>query len=156
MGNMADAFNKAGIKPSDFPEVEIDTKRIEFDLQIEFLEKWAKLLLRNAPEKEQYKFATDNGFLSANHLKLYMLITGEIAELHFELDSLEDFYEEHAARERKKYIESEIKEKEKMAANIKSIPYYRIVMRQLGQKDISPYGEDLLRTRLKDSFPIRY
>jgi hypothetical protein len=44
MGSMADAFNKAGIKPTDFPEVELDTQKLECDMQIEFLENGSNYL----------------------------------------------------------------------------------------------------------------
>ncbi len=33
-------------------------------MKIEFLEKWFKMLKRDASEKEKYNFAVDHGFIS--------------------------------------------------------------------------------------------
>jgi len=124
MGNIADAFNKVGIKPTDFPEVEIDTQKIECDMQIEFLDKWLNLLKRNAPEKEKHNFVTKHGFLSVKHLELFLVCSNEVGELR-----------------------KELKEKEIMANNIKDIRYYKMIMLSLKKKDISPYGVDLIRNK---------
>jgi len=142
MSSIAEAFNKAGIKPTDFPEVEIDTHKIECDMQIEFLEKWLKLLERNAPAKERYNFITQHGFLSEKHFGLYSKCIDDVAELQYRLEDC-DFTGEDSNR-----LERKLKEAETMANNIKDILYYRIIMRQLGQKDISPYGVDLLKVKL--------
>jgi len=142
MGSIADAFNKVGIKPTDFPEIEIDTQKIECDMQIEFLEKWLNLLKRNAPEKEKYNFVTQHGFLSVTHLELFLQCSNDAGELRDRLSDC-DISGENPNR-----LEKKLEEAENMANNIKSIPYYRIVMRQLGRKDISPYGVDLLRVKL--------
>ena len=143
MNCMADAFNKVGIKSTDFPEVEIDTQIIECDMQIEFLERWFKLINRNASAKEKYNFITSHGFLSEKHFNLYQVCANDVIELQFRLEDCE------FSGEDKVKLEKEIKEKEILANNIKSIPYYRIIMRQLGQKDISPYGINLLKIKLK-------
>jgi len=143
MGSIADAFNKVGIKPSDFPEVEIDTEKIERNLKIEFLEKWLKLLERNTPAKERYNFITKySNFLSETHYNLYSTIMNDVYELQDRLDDCD------WNGENKVELEKEIKEKKILANNIKDVFYYRMIMRQLGKKDISPYGVDLLRTKL--------
>lgn len=139
MGSIADAFNKVGIKPTDFTEVKVDAKKIEWDMQIEFLEKWLKLIERNAPAKERYNFVTKHGFLSEKHLNLFLACSDDLVILQYRLEDCD------ITGENKAELEKEIKEKETLANNIRNIHYYRIIMRQLGQKDISPYGVDLLR-----------
>ena len=45
-------------------------------------------------------------------------------------------------------LSNPLNERNNLANNIKNISYYRIIMRQLGQKDISPYGTNLLKIKL--------
>jgi hypothetical protein len=63
----------------------------------------------------------------------------DAAELHYRLAEC-DFTGENRAELEKQYREKQI-----FADNIKDITYYRLIMRQLEQKDVSPYGVDLLK-----------
>lgn len=142
MNTLADALKKAGIESSDFEDVNVDQKAIECDLEIEFLDKWLKLTERGASDKEKYLFATKHGFVSEKHLNLYLSVTSDISDLEAEIEDCSEFLTPAQLRAKKK----ELEEKRGMA-NIKYPWYYRHVMTQLGIKDVSPYGLDVIRNR---------
>lgn len=143
MNKMQAALKMAGIKPTDFQEREIDQKRINIDMEIEFLEKWYDLLKRNAPDKEKHNFAVKNGFVSEKQLCLHLASMNEVHELRFELDEDRHLLSPGEIAKREK----EIEEKQALAEQIKNESYYKIVLRMTGHRDITPYGEDILRRR---------
>lgn len=146
MNAMAEALSKANIKPTNFEEKQIDEKKIEADMQIDFLEKWLKLLQRNASEKEKHNFIIKYGFVSVQQFELYMTIRDDVFNLKDELEDIR-FFDDISPLEIEKR-EKEIAEKEAMAENIKNLGYYKWVLRSLGRKDITPYGEDILKRKL--------
>ena len=141
---MAEALSKANIKATNFEARQVDEKAIEAEMQIDFLEKWLKLLERNASEKEKYNFVIKYGFVSVMQFNLYMSCTDDVNTLKWELDDTRDYI---SANEVEK-LEKEISEKEKLAKNIKHLMYYKMVLRGLGLKDITPYGEDILKRKI--------
>ena len=144
MNSMADAFKKANVTAGDFEDRGVDEKAIELDLEIEFMGKWLKLLERNASEKEKHNFVIEHGFVSVMQFGLYMSIMDDVFNLKEELeDGRYDLSDNEVARH-----EEEIAEKEKMAKSIRSLAYYKWVLRCTGKKDITPYGEDILKRKI--------
>lgn len=143
MNTLADALNRANIKPTDFEDRPIDEKQIKLDMEIEFMENWLKLLERSASEKEKYNFVIKHGFISVNHFSLYLACLDDAQNLKDQLDEIRYNISTNEIKKREK----EISEKETMAKNIKNKTYYEIVLRTLGQKDITPYGEDILKRK---------
>jgi len=141
MNSLAEALNKANIKATDFDAVEVDEKEIEANAEIAFWEKLLKLYERNASKKELHLFATENGFLSELHLKMYAQVKSNADELQFEIN-LGTY--EHTPRTQREEQEK-LEQLKSMVDNIKRPSYYKLVMRKLGQRDISPYGEDVLK-----------
>jgi len=145
MNAMEEALNKANIKSINFKDKQIDEKAIALDIQIEFMEKWLKLLERNASEKEKYNLVIKHGFVSIQQFNLYMTCMNDVHTLQWELDDIRDDISDKEITKREK----EISGKEAMAKNIKDLFYYKMVLRGLGKKDITPYGEDVLKMKLK-------
>ena len=141
---MAEALSKANIKATNFEARPVDESAIEAEMQIDFLEKWLKLLERNASEKEKYNFVIKYGFVSSMQFNLHMSCMDDVNTLKWELDDTRDYI---SANEVEK-LEKEISEKEKLAKNIKHLMYYKMVLRGLGIKDITPYGEDILKRKV--------
>ena len=141
---MAEALSKANIKATNFEARPVDESAIEAEMQIDFLEKWLKLLERNASEKEKYNFVIKYGFVSSMQFNLHMSCMDDVNTLKWELDDTRDYI---SANEVEK-LEKEISEKETLAKNIKHLMYYKMVLRGLGLKDITPYGEDILKRKL--------
>jgi len=144
MNAMAEALNKAQIKANDFEDKQVDEKAIEAEMQIDFLETWLKLLERNASEKEKYNFVIKHGFVSVLQFNLHMSCMEDVHNLKDILDDIRYDISASEIAEREK----EITEKEAMAKNIKNLFYYKMILRGLGKKDITPYGEDILKRKL--------
>jgi len=144
MNAMAEALSKANIKATNFEARQVDEKAIETEMQIDFLKKWLNLLERNASEKEKYNFVIKYGFVSVMQFNLHMSCMDDVNTLKWELDDTRDYI---SANEVEK-LEKEISEKETLAKNIKHLMYYKMVLRGLGMKDITPYGEDILKRKL--------
>lgn len=143
MNTLEDALKRAGIEASDFEDVKVDENEIKRNLEIEFLEQWLKLAERGASDKEKHLFAIKHGFVSENHLNLYLSVTGDIGDLEYEIEECSEFLTSEQLKSKK----NELKEKRSMAANIKEPWYYRHIMSQLKRKDVSPYGLDVVRNR---------
>ena len=144
MNAMAEALSKANIKGSSFEDRQVDEKAIESEMQINFLEKWLKLLERNASEKEKYNFVIKYGFVSVLQFNLHMSCMEDVHNLKDILDDIRYGLLDYEVAEREK----EIMEKEAMAKNIKNLFYYKMILRGLGKKDITPYGEDIMKRKL--------
>lgn len=144
MNTMAEALKKANINASDFNNKLIDEKKIEADMQIEFLEKWLRLIQRNASEKEKHNFIIQYGYVSVQQFNLHMACMDDVYNLK---EELEDIKFDISLSEIKKR-EKEIVEKEAMARNIKNITYYKLILRCTGKKDITPYGVDILKNKI--------
>jgi hypothetical protein len=144
MNAMEMALNKVNIKGIDFEDKQVDEKAIALDMQIEFMERWLKLLERNASEKEKYNLVIKHGFVSVQQFDLHMACINDVHDLKWDLDDIRDDISNDEIAKREK----EIIEKEAMAENIKNLFYYKMVLRGLGKKDITPYGEDILKRRL--------
>jgi len=144
MNAMEEALNKANIKANNFEVKPVDEEKIKAEMQIEFLGKWLKMLERNASEKEKYNFITKYGFVSVQQYNLYSACMDDVITLKWELDDIRyDISSDEIAKR-----EKEITEKEALAENIKNLFYYKMILRGLGKKDITPYGEDILKRRL--------
>lgn len=131
----------------DLPEGKTLTdEEIAIQKEIEMLEGWLKLNERNASAKEKFLFAKEHGFVSENHLNLWLSANDDYNNKKEELDL---FYEN--SKEYKALL-SDVEKLSEMASAIKSPVYYRFMMKQLGKKDFSPYGEDLLRVKETDNF----
>jgi len=141
---MAEALSKANIKATNFEARQVDEKAIEAEMQIDFLEKWLKLLERNASEKEKYNFVIKYGFVSVLQFNLHMSCMEDVHNLKDILDDVRYGLLDYEVAEREK----EIMEKEAMAKNIKNLFYYKMILRGLGKKDITPYGEDIMKRKL--------
>jgi len=144
MNAMAEALSKANIKATNFEARQVDEKAIEAEMQIDFLEKWLKLLERNASEKEKYNFVIKYGFVSVLQFNLHMSCMEDVHNLKDILDDVRYGLLDYEVAEREK----EIMEKEAMAKNIKNLFYYKMILRGLGKKDITPYGEDIMKRKL--------
>jgi len=144
MNAMEEALNKANIKANNFEARQVDENAIEAEMQIDFLEKWLKLLERNASEKEKYNFVIKYGFVSVMQFNLYMSCMEDVHNLKDILDDVRYGLLDYEVAEREK----EIMEKEAMAKNIKNLFYYKMILRGLGKKDITPYGEDIMKRKL--------
>lgn len=140
---MAEALIKSGIKASDFKDRVVDEEKIEIDMNIEFLENWLNMLERNASDKEKHNMVVKQGFISVQHFNLYMACKNDADELRMDLDDMRFNLTSHAISIREK----EIAEKEILSKRIKDESYYKNMMRIMGRKDTSPYGEDLLKRR---------
>jgi hypothetical protein len=151
MNSIAEAFKNANIKSNDFKEVEINEEEVKQNLEIEFLEKWLKMLSRNASEKEKYDFIVKHGFLSVKHFNLYISCKDEADMFECELEDARHYLNSRELNALKLNYE----QKRNMANSIKNINYYKIMARHMGEKDFSPYGVDLLRYR-KESLRYRY
>jgi hypothetical protein len=144
MNTMALALSKAKINPTDFEDKQIDKKQLKINAEIEFMEKWLKLLERNASEKEKHNFIIKHGFVSVMHFSLYLMCINDVNNLKDELDEIRYDISKDEIKKR----EEEIQDKEVMAKNIKNISYYKFILRELGKRDITPYGEDILKGKL--------
>lgn len=136
------AMNKAGVKTEDFEIREFDEKTYEIEEKIKFFEDYLKLVEKKSSEKELHQFVTSHGFVSHKQFSLWLSVSDDADNLQMQLDD-EEMY---MSLSEKKKIEKEIKERRSMAENIKEPYYYSFIMRQLKQKDISPYGEDILKS----------
>jgi len=143
MNLFEEALSKAGVKSTDFEDVKVDVKAIDSDMEIEFYTRLIKMCERNASEKELHLFATEHGFLSYKHLSLYMSVSDDAQCKREELE----YYHENKDSKAFKAQVRKVEEVEKYARAIKDPLYYRFVMGQLGQRDVSPYGENVLRSR---------
>lgn len=138
MTSFAEALKGLDIQFEENTEVEeLTEEQYQAQRDIEMLEKYLKMCERNASEKERFRLAQEYGFLSEKHLKLWLSCNDDYQNQLGELE----LYSGKALKEQKK----KVKELEAMARNIRDCLYYRIMMHRLGQKDFSPYGEDLLR-----------
>ncbi|MDF2880192.1 MAG: hypothetical protein K0R54_749 [Clostridiaceae bacterium] len=144
MNTMAEALSKANIKANDFEDRKIDEKSIKLDMEIEFLEKWCKLLQRNASEKEKHNFVINHGFVSVKQFSLYMACMDDVHNLKEKLEDIRNDISNYEIARREK----EIAKKMSMAEQIKDELYYRFVLRTLGQQDITPYGENILKRKM--------
>jgi hypothetical protein len=140
MNSFAEALNNVNIKPVDFEDRVIDENKIECEMEIDFLEKWLKMLERNASEKEKYNFIIKHGFLSVKHFNMYMACKDDAVCIRFDIEG--GYLTDDALKEK----ERELKEKENLMERIKNINYYKFIMKMMGEKDFSPYGVNLLRT----------
>jgi len=151
MNSFADAFEKAGIKASDFDDVNVDEKAIENQNMIDFLTKWLSMCERGASAKEKYQFATSNGFVSEKHLNIWIAAQNDAESLMEEYEMEKDFLSDADAAALKKEAD-----KASYKANaIREPDYYCMVMRLAKQQDYSPYGVDLLygkQKRERDEF----
>lgn len=142
MNTFAEALK--GINLGELPEGEVLTEeQIENQRQIELAEGWLKLYERNASAKEKFQFAQKFGFLSETHLNLWMSADTDYHDKLYELEDLEGY----CSNEELAPLRAEVEKLRGMAEAMKGKSYYRIVMRQLGRKDFSPYGEDLLKMK---------
>lgn len=139
--NIGEVLNSKGIQVEDFEDKEVDAKTYEADMFIEFLEKYLKMCERGASEKERYNLAVENGFLSEKHLSLWLSVNDDFENEREMLESEKEFLSPKEIKKR----EAKVQELEHYANNIKNPTYYRIVMRQIGAKDYSPYGVNVLR-----------
>ena len=142
---MEEALNKVNIKLINFEDKQVDEKAMVLDMQIEFMERWLKLLERNASEKEKYNLVTKHGFVSVQQFNLYIACMDDANNMKWELDDIRHDISSVELAKREK----EITEKEVMAENIKNLFYYKMVLRGLGKRDITPYGEDILKMKIR-------
>lgn len=138
--SIGEILNKKGISVTDFEDVSVDEESIERKLQIEFLEKLLKMQERKASEKEFYRFAKQNGFLSKNHMFMYLTALDEADSASEEAEILSDF---GTSKELEKIVGKAAK-KRRIAENIKNPAGYRVFMRLLGKQEYSPYGEKIV------------
>ena len=143
---MASSFAEA-LKKLDLTKleegIEISDTQFEAEKRVKMLSGWVKLLERNASEKEKFNFARDNGFVSENHLNLWIQKSGEYeAELE-EFEKVKEHLSKNEYAKRKRKID-----RLRIASDlIKEKTTYRIRMKRLGKKELSPYGEDLLEEK---------
>lgn len=142
MNIFEEALKRNSININDFEEgTEMEMELDEFQEQLIFFERWLELLDRNASDKEKHLFLTKNGFVSEKQFNLWAAITDDYQSLEMDLDFQGDFMQSLEIKE----LMHKISEKKNYARRIKDPKYYSFVMRSLGQKDISPYGEDILK-----------
>lgn len=139
--NIGEILNNKGIQITDFEDKEIDTKACENDMFIDFLEKYMKMCERGASEKERYHLVTEAGFLSEKHLSLWLSVKDDLDNEREMLEDVRDYISSEEIKER----EARIQDLEHRVNNIKKPTYYRLVMRQIGAKDYSPYGVNVLK-----------
>lgn len=143
---MASSFAEA-LKKLDLTKleegIEISDTQFETEKRVKMLSGWVKLLERNASEKEKFIFARDNGFVSENHLNLWIQKSKEYeAELE-EFEKVKEHLSKNEYAKRKREID-----RLRIASDlIKEKTTYRIRMKRLGKKELSPYGEDLLEEK---------
>lgn len=150
--NLGEVLEKAGIKANDFENVEdVDTNLIQLEQKIDFLQRWDKMLQRGASEKEKYHFATQNGYISVQHLSLCLTLEDKIAEKE---TALRDYKEDMNDYGYDKEIELEISRLEKdinvlkrHLENVKTVSRYVFTMRVYNLPDINPYGVDVCRNK---------
>ena len=140
---MKDALSSINI--NELPEGnEINKEKIEREIQINFYKRYLKMVERSASEKEFHNFAVDNGYLSAKHMRLCISVESDISDV--ESDMGESLMSNDVIRYRE--LEEKLGKLKTMLSGLKlkdkRIIYYRVLMKQLGEKDISPYGEDML------------
>ncbi len=137
---MAEALKGLNIQFDETTKVqEMTEEQYQAQRDIEMLEKYLKMCERNASEKERFRLAQEYGFVSEQHLKLWLSCSDDYENHLGELE----LYSGKALKEQKKKVE----ELESMAKNIRSCSYYRFIMRMMGKKDYSPYGENLLKSK---------
>jgi hypothetical protein len=142
MNLFQEAFNKVGLTSNDFQDREVNDTEIKANEQIEFFETWLKMLQRNASDKEKHNFLIKHGFLSINQFELWLSVTDDYRNLEMQLNDDGKFM----SSEEYTNMFKEIELRKSMAEDIKRPSYYLFVMRQLDKKDISPYGEDILKS----------
>ena len=123
----------------------ISDEELKTQERIEMLSGWVKLMERNASSKEKFLFAKKYGFVSENHMNLWI---NKSDEYETELEEFEEI-KFHLSKEelikRKRNLD-----RLRIASDLmKEKSTYRFYMRRLGKKEFSPYGEDLL----KENFP---
>ena len=161
--SFAEAFKNIGIEAEDFSNNKEVIKYDENDKEIELLEKYYKMKERNASEKEIYNLVTDYGFLSEKHLSCYLQLNDEYHTKKEELEELRDALDHFQDCTRREYRELQNKydslfkkvqllESEAKAAKIPE--HYRLMLILTKNKDITPYGEDITKSKYSDSYKI--
>lgn len=140
--NLGELFEKKGINVLDFEDKEVKVEPENEELV--FWKKYLKLLERNASQKEIHQFAIENGFLSPKHLETYTSLKDTYENKEMELLLCQDSMEREEYLERKNSLY-----KLKNLADTVRNPYgYRVYLRSMKKKDITPYGEDVLKMDL--------
>ena len=121
----------------------LSEEKIRQNQELELAQGWLNLLERNASAKEKYLFAQKYGFVSETHLNLWMAAEDDYHGKLEELESFGDALHKKELSARKTKVE----ELKRQVELIRDKQYYRMIMKALGQRDISPYGEDLLRRK---------
>lgn len=145
MNSFEEAFKNAGLnfeKTEGEVITEEDERKYKTDMDIKMLEEHLKLIKRNANEKELYHFATKYGFLSYQHYSMWLNYVNHAQE---EREEAELNYENYDDCEYLKQVNDKYEEEIKEADRFRDIWYYKFVMRQIGGKDYSPYGKNLLK-----------
>lgn len=150
--SMADAmkglvFDFSGVEEK--PEMTEEQYQAEQDVKM--LEECCKLNERKASEKELFNFARKWDFLSYKHFSLWLSVNDDYHNAQDELEDAKEFMNEEEIYKLQKKVQG----LESQAKAIRGKLYYQIVMRQLQQKDFSPYGENLLKRKSFDCDTFR-
>lgn len=147
---MATSFAEAfkGINFENLEEgKEMTEEEFKNEKQIEFLEGWLKLQERNASSKEKFRYAQEHGFVSETHLNMCLAAQDDYDTLKEEFEVAKEFLSKEQIRE----YQEKLNTQEYMAVSIKNKRYYKMIMKLLKRKDVSPYGEDLLKSNIHDN-----
>lgn len=137
---MAEALKNLNIQFEETEAIEMNEEQWQAQKDVEVLESYLKMCERHASEKERFRLAQEYGFVSEQHLKLWLSCNDDWRNQLEELG----IYEGEKLRQK----QEKAKELEGYAKNIRECDYYCMIMRWIGQKDYSPYGEDLLKRKL--------
>ena len=140
MNNLSEIFANANIKLCDCKNEEPYEYMVKCNAEVDFLERWLKMLERNASDKERYNFLVKYGFLSEQHFLLYTKCKYETIELEQKVDEQKELYINLDLS-----LIKRLNEAKDMEHSIKNIYFYRMTMNMFHKKDVSPYGNNVLK-----------
>lgn len=145
MNSFNEAFMKIGVAFESIEMTEEEKQKEEqqyqLDKRIEMLEGWYKLITRESSDKEKYNFIVKYGFISIRQFEMWLKLECEYSEMEYELEERIRLSNYH-----KGIIDDYSKQislKKQLAKSTKDNSTYKFMIRQMGIKDVTPYGEDL-------------
>ena len=124
-------------------ELQTEENLVKLEQRLEFINTWLDTH-HTIPAKEKHDIAVSKGFISANHMAVYLFLDKETARLEFEILKLLH----NGAREDSKEVLDALDEYERVKCisdNMQDPFYYKMFKKDTDGEDISPYGEDLLQ-----------